>query len=52
MIAFGANATIGGTTQAKGHSDSILLNATFCIDGEPVIIDGEFMDASGLRHLA
>ena len=51
MVAFGANDTpsLGGSTRAKGHSDSILLNASFYIDGEQVLVDGEFTEDSGLR---
>ena len=51
LIAFGANdsAALGGATRAKGHSDSMLLQATFYIDGTPVLIDGEFTEESGLR---
>ncbi len=51
MVAFGANdlQTLGGTTRAKGHSDSVLLNSTFFIDGLPVLINGEFTKESGLR---
>jgi hypothetical protein len=51
LVAFGANdsKSLGGKTRAKGHSDSMLLQATFFIDGEPVIIDGEFTPESGLR---
>jgi hypothetical protein len=51
MIAFGANdsPSLGGVTRAKGHSDSVLLNATFYIDGRAVLVNGEFTDDSGLR---
>jgi len=51
MVAFGANdsPSLGGTTRAKGHSDSVLLNASFYIDGEKVLSDGEFSEESGLR---
>ena len=51
MVAFGANdsPSLGGATRAKGHSDSVLLNASFYIDGEKVLSDGEFTAESGLR---
>jgi 2,5-dihydroxypyridine 5,6-dioxygenase len=51
MVAFGANdsPSLGGTTRAKGHSDSVLLNASFYIDGEIVLANGEFTEESGLR---
>lgn len=54
LVAFGANdsAKLGGATRAKGHSDSMLLQASFYIDGEPVIVDGEFTPESGLRYVA
>ena len=52
LVAFGANdsKSLGGTTRAKGHSDSMLLQASFFVDGTPVIRDGEFTPESGLRH--
>jgi leucyl aminopeptidase (aminopeptidase T) len=52
LVAFGANdsASLGGATRAKGHSDSVLLRASFFMDGQPIIIDGEFTAESGLRH--
>jgi 2,5-dihydroxypyridine 5,6-dioxygenase len=51
LVAFGANdsAGLGGNTRAKGHSDSMLLHASFYVDGKPLIIDGEFTEESGLR---
>lgn len=51
LVAFGANdsAALGGATRAKGHSDSMLLRANFSVDGTPLIVDGEFTEASGLR---
>ncbi len=51
MIAFGANDSpaLGGANRASGHSDSVLLNASFYIDGKPVLVDGEFTEESGLR---
>lgn len=51
MVAFGANdsPSLGGETRAKGHSDSVLLGASFYVDGEAIIVDGEFTAESGLR---
>jgi len=51
MVAFGANdsAVLGGTNRAKGHADCLLLNSSFYIDGQLVLIDGEFTLESGLR---
>jgi hypothetical protein len=51
MVAFGANdmKTLDGANKAKGHSDSVLLNSTFYIDGVPVLVNGEFTEESGLR---
>lgn len=51
MVAFGANdnSSLGGKNRAKGHSDSVLLNSTFYIDGVPVLVNGEFTEESGLR---
>lgn len=52
LIAFGANDTplLGGSNRASGHSDSILVNASFYADGEPILLDGEFTKESGLRY--
>jgi 2,5-dihydroxypyridine 5,6-dioxygenase len=54
LVAFGANdsKSLGGTTRAKGHSDSMLLQASFYVDGTPLIVDGEFTEESGLRASA
>jgi leucyl aminopeptidase (aminopeptidase T) len=51
LVAFGANdsKSLGGKTRAKGHSDSMLLRASFFVDGHPLILDGEFTSESGLR---
>jgi len=53
MVAFGTNdmKTLDGANRAKGHSDSVLLNSTFTIDGVAVLINGEFTEESGLRPL-
>ena len=42
-VAFGTNASFGGTTKADCHYDGIILNPTLYLDDQLVIYKGEFV---------
>ncbi|QQO08906.1 aminopeptidase [Breznakiella homolactica] len=42
-VAFGSNATFGGTVSAGVHIDGIILGATLSIDGQVIVRDGKVL---------
>ncbi len=42
-LAFGANASMGGTVQVPVHIDCVVLRPEVSIDGEPLLRDGELL---------
>lgn len=40
-VAFGSNATFGGTVRVASHLDGILLKPTVVVDGNPLVEDGK-----------
>ena len=42
-VAFGSNATFGGTVSAGVHIDGIILGAVVSVDGQVVVRDGKVL---------
>jgi leucyl aminopeptidase (aminopeptidase T) len=42
-VAFGSNATFGGTVQAGVHIDGIILGATLLVDGQVIVRNGQVL---------
>lgn len=42
-VAFGNNATIGGTTEVASHQDGVVLDATLEVDGEMILDRGKLL---------
>jgi hypothetical protein len=39
-VAFGNNASMGGTVDIPYHVDGILLRPTLTLNGEPILVEG------------